>query len=261
MGIKGRSFAVSVAAVTTLALLVVPSQASQAASRAPRAKVRVSTPDPTTGRVVVRIKVKHADGLQLRFKAPSSTEKGVIRGVRDRVASSPIGTFTYTPTAEARHAAAYVGNVGQVSARGSAGTDAFTVAVVDDGFHIQLLKLFAPVTVTIAPQNEVPKASVPVVNAPDPSTGIVTGTVSATDPEGDPLTYTGTTTTSKGSVIVSGTGSFAYTPSRVSSTSFLGIAATDTFTVTVSDGYGGTIDVPVSVPWHPTGPAYGLFTP
>ena len=40
------------------------------------------------------------------------------------------------------------------------------------------------------PDNQPPVVGTPVVGAPDHQTGVVTGTVVATDPDGDPLTYT-----------------------------------------------------------------------
>ena len=78
---------------------------------------------------------------------------------------------------------------------------------------------------------------------------MVTGTVTATDSDGDTLSYTGPTSTAKGTVVVNSNGTFTYTPTDAARHKALagGAAAKDSFTVTASDGYGGTLAVPVSV--------------
>ena len=53
----------------------------------------------------------------------------------------------------------------------------------------------------------------PVVGTPDDQTGVVTGKVVATDPDGDSLTYTVTQEPTYGSVVVHSDGTFTYTPS------------------------------------------------
>jgi len=69
--------------------------------------------------------------------------------------------------------------------------------------------------------------------------------VSATDADKDALTYSTPATTAKGAVnLNAGTGAFTYTPAE----SFRAVAGTDTFTVTVTDGYGGSTPAAVSVP-------------
>jgi VCBS repeat-containing protein len=83
------------------------------------------------------------------------------------------------------------------------------------------------------------------VGTPNASTGVVTGSVSATDPESDALTYSAPSTTAKGAVSLNAsTGAFTFTPSEPSRA----VPGTDTFTVTIVDGYGGSIPVTVSVP-------------
>jgi len=94
--------------------------------------------------------------------------------------------------------------------------------------------------VSISPSNAAPVAGTPTVNTPNGSTGLVTGTVSATDANGDPLTYSGSTTTTKGTVVVNTNGTFTYTPTTAARQNADG-ATTDSFTVTISDGYGGNI--------------------
>lgn len=149
-------------------------------------------------------------------------------------------------------------------------TDTFTVAVDDSGsgFHIHgingLINLMTfglvgqsghtgsrAVTVSVAPFNNPPTATARV-GSPDPLTGIVTGAVTGTDPNGDALSYRGSGVTAKGAVTVSATGEFTYTPTSQALTGAAAPAATaadrqDTFAVTVDDGYGGIADVPVTV--------------
>ena len=163
------------------------------------------------------------------------------------------GRYTYTPYA----AYARIGT-----------TDTFTVSVSDaaSGFHLHgiggLLNLLtfgllgdaghtgtAIVAVVVDPRNTAPKGTARVAD-PDPATGTVTGQVSGSDADGDPLTYTGPTATAKGTVSVAADGTFSYIPTAVArhdaaSAFATAVDRTDSFTVTVKDGYGGTADVPL----------------
>ncbi|MGI9162104.1 MAG: Ig-like domain-containing protein, partial [Mycobacterium sp.] len=193
----------------------------------PAATVTVGSPNATTGVVVGRVVATDTDGTTLTYSAPSSTGKGTV-------AVATNGAFTYTPTASARHAAA---------------SDSATSADLADSFDItdtdaQGGTTLVSVTVAIGPKNSAPVAGTPTVGTPDPSTGVVNGTVTATDADNDPLTFSTPGSTTRGAVIIdSGTGEFTYTPNT------LGVAAsTDTFTVTITDGHGGSTPVAVSVP-------------
>jgi YVTN family beta-propeller protein len=81
----------------------------------------------------------------------------------------------------------------------------------------------------------------------NPTTGVITGTVSATDPDGDTLTFSGPASTPKATITINPTtGVVTYTPTAAGlNTAAAGGA--DTFNVTVSDGHGGTVNVPVSI--------------
>jgi hypothetical protein len=178
------------------------------------------------------------------------------------------GSYTYTPDP----AYALTGT-----------TDAFQVSVSDagSGFHLHglsgLINLLtfgligssghtstrtvavdvAPFTVSL-PVNT-PPTGFANVGSPDPETGVVQGTVVGSDADGDPLTYSGPTTTSKGSLSVSGTGSFTYTPTSLARQNADAPAATaadrqDAFNITIDDGRGGSVAVPVTV-------AIGTSTP
>ena len=161
--------------------------------------------------------------------------------------------------------------------------DSFAVTVDDsgDGFHIHgLLGLInmltlgllgesghrstANVTVNVTAFNNAPTATTRIT-AVDLSSGLVTGRVSGQDVNGDAVTYTGSGATAKGSVTVSNTGEFSYTPTSGALTAATDPSATaadkqDTFTVTVDDGYGGTTAVAVIVPIGQPAPAPPLST-
>ena len=67
-----------------------------------------------------------------------------------------------------------------------------------------------------------------------------TGAITATDPDGDPLTYTLSTPPANGTVTLNPDGTFSYTPDP-------DYNGSDDFVVTVDDGNGGTVDVTVPV--------------
>ena len=121
-----------------------------------------------------------------------------------------------------------------------------TVATADQ-------KTFAPMA-TAAATNSAPVVPAQPIGTPIPVTGVVTGTVSATDPDGNTLTYTVTGAPTSGTATVnSATGAYTYTPTqaaRLAAGTTPG-ADTDTFTVTVSDGQA-TTNAPVSVYVSPT---------
>ena len=142
-------------------------------------------------------------------------------------------------------------------------TDSFgvTVSDADSGLHIHglagLLSMLtfgllgegghrstSSVSVTVAPFNNAPTATVRT-GSPDPISGVVLGAVVGSDANGDTLSYTGSTTTAHGAVIVSATGDFSYTPNA---SALAGPNGQDAFTVTIDDGYGGMAAVPVTVP-------------
>lgn len=84
---------------------------------------------------------------------------------------------------------------------------------------------------------------------PNASTGVVAGSVVATDPAGA-VTYSGPTSTGKGTVVINKTtGAFTYTPTAATRHDVLapGAITTDTFTVLVKDAAGNFAEVPVTV--------------
>ncbi len=210
------------------------------ANEAPVAEiVSISLPDPATGLVTGTMTAGDADGDVITYSVPVSTIKGDIT-------FEPDGTFTYTPTGAARHQAA------SDQATEADTTDVFTVTFTD-GYGGSVA---VPVAVNVAPVNSAPVAGSPSVGIPDATTGVVNGSVSATDADGDALTFSGSTTTAKGSVTVSSDGTFTYTPTSSARHTAAGANATqtdkaDVFIVSAADGYGGSIQIMVTVPVSP----------
>ena len=196
----------------------------------------LGTPNSSTGAITGSLVATDADNDKLTYTASAKPTKGTV------TVNASTGAFTYTPTSAARHAAA------KAAATTAATTDTFTVTVAD-GYGGTVA---VPVTVTISPKNSAPVAGTTTVGTPNASTGVVSGTVKATDADRDSLSYSAPATTTKGSVTLNAsTGAFTYTPTVTARGAATG-STTDTFTVTVSDGYGGATPIVVSVPVLPS---------
>ncbi|MGV0853358.1 Ig-like domain-containing protein [Mycolicibacterium phlei] len=204
-----------------------------ATNKVPTAKVTVGKPNSKTGVVTGKVAGKDGDKDKLTYTVTGDPARGTVT-------LSSNGSFTYTPSAEARHAAAKAG------APSSAKTDTFTVTV-DDGHGGVVVKT---VSVSVKPVNAKPAA--PVVNSSaDPTTGEVTGTIRFTDGDGDKLTFT-TTAPKKGVISIDENGNFTYTPTAAARKAAAAPGAkssalVDTVTVTVADGHGGTATVKLNL--------------
>lgn len=216
--------------------------ATTPANSAPIAGIpTVGVPDTSTGVVHGKVNASDPDGDPLTYRAPSATAKGVV------TINPDTGEFTYAPTAAARLTAASVGATAADKA------DAFTVTVTDARGGVTSVAVTVAVSPAITtPVNRAPVASTPIVGAPDATSGVVSGSVHAADPDGDTLTFGGTAVTSKGSVAVAADGNFTYTPTTAARQNAARDEATaaeksDTFIVTVTDGHGGAVEVPVTV--------------
>ena len=197
----------------------------------------VGAPNATTGVVTGDLNVDDPNHDVLTYTTTTAPGKGTV-------VINPDGTFTYTPTAAARHVAAVVG--------APAATDTFVVTVSDGRRGI----VTTEVIVDVLPANVDPtmKLSVP---SPSSTTGIVKGSVTGTDKDKDALTYVGPIgpTAKGGTVVVDAKGKFTYTPSaqaRHAAATVDPAAKIDTFTITVDDGHGGIVPVPVTVKISPT---------
>ena len=189
-------------------------------------RTRVGSPGWFSAKVTGRVYASDADRDKLTFTA-ANTARGTVT-VNSR------GSFTYTPTDTARHAAA---------ATPGEDRDTFVVAVSDGNGGV----IHTSVSVVIRPDNSRPNAR-STVGKGNPATGVVLGTISASDRDGDVITFVGSGATPRGNVVVRADGSFVYTPTaaarEAASSPF---RRSDRFTVTVNDGHGGTDTVTVRV--------------
>lgn len=105
------------------------------------------------------------------------------------------------------------------------------------------------VATTMAAVNSAPVVPAQPVGIPNPVTGVVTGTVIATDPDNNPLTYTVASGPSAGTIVLNAqTGAYTYTPTPAARIA-AGVTTTadiDAFIVAVGDGQQ-TTSAPVSV--------------
>lgn len=211
---------------------------------------RTPTAQPTRtaqhGNVVTgSLNAADADDDRLEFAVTGDPAHGVVTVEAD-------GGYTYT----ADPALAATGT-----------TDSFEFAVSDtaSGFHVHGLLglvnlltfgligasghvLASAVNVTVAPFGAANRAPTGTAGAgdPDPVTGVVTGAVLGTDPDGDVLTYSAPNTTDKGAITLGAAdGVFTYTPTLAARQN--PADPQDRFTVTVADGRGGTAAVLVTV--------------
>lgn len=193
-----------------------------------------ATPNPATGVTVDSVHVTDADGDALTYLASTPSKGAVVIDAS--------GKFIYTPTEAARHRA---------NADGATyldRQDSFTVTVEDGhGGRIEV-----PVTVQIPPSSNAAPTNPGYDTSTNTGTGVVTGSVTATDADGDRLVFTGPATTPKGALVFSSDGRFTYRPTesaRLQAGEPGADAATkvDSFVVTVNDGHGGTLAIPVSV--------------
>ena len=211
----------------------------------------VGTPNATTGVVVGGVTARDPNFDSLSYiPSTATTDKGTV-------SVNGGGGFTYTPTATARHAAA------AESATTADKTDTFKVQVVDKFGAVAEI----PVTVNISPINSAPTGT-STVGSPDAVSGLATGTVLGEDTDGDTLSYSGSTTTLKGTFVVDADGSFTYVPTPSARYNAWHPYATlsdgiDAVAVTIDDGHGGVTTVPVRVAISPSDqepPDQGLST-
>ena len=202
----------------------------------------------TNGVVNGNLNAVDPDSPALRFTITGKPTRGTATVNQD-------GTFSYRVDPS-------------VAATGT--TDTFRVTVSDaaSGFQlhgigglINLLSLgligqpgdssTSTVTVTVMPFNNLPTGYA-IVGRPDPTTGVVRGSVVGSDADSDPLIYSDSATTVKGAVIVTAAGEFTYTPTSQALQNATAATATtadrqDTFDITIDDGRGAPVAVAVTV--------------
>ncbi|HIF9314749.1 TPA: tandem-95 repeat protein, partial [Photobacterium damselae] len=149
------------------------------------------------------------DGDNLTFKPGSDPTNGQVTVNAD-------GSWEYVPNTDFN------------------GEDSFTVVVDDGNGGTDTIT----VTVNVTPVNDAPIGE--DVSAETPEETAVTGQLTATDVDGDNLTFKPGTNPENGQVTVNADGSWEYVPN----TDFNG---EDSFTVVVDDGNGGTDTITVTV--------------
>ncbi len=193
------------------------------------------------------------DGDRINYVVRQGPSHGAVAApVYD--AETDTYTVTYTAGAEA------------------AGADQFAITGSDaaSGFHLHgFASLFnsvqahrdsvtVKVTVNAPPVVDPTQPFTPEPSRPGDPDGSVRGRINVTDPQGLPLSYAGSQTTTRGSVIVDDDGSFLYTPSDQARHDATADDAAQTgadtfqFTVTATSASGFTVTVGVSVPVTPS---------
>ena len=174
---------------------------------------------PVSGKVAAT----DVDGDTLTFAKGSNPANGTVT-VDDK------GNWTYTPNKDYN------------------GADSFTITVSDGKGGTAT----ATVDIGVTPLNDPPKFEDPTSGNPniDPATGHytaktdedkpVSGKVAATDVDGDTLTFAKGSNPANGTVTVDGQGNWTYTPNK-------DYSGADSFTITVSDGKGGTATATVDI--------------
>ena len=195
---------------------------------APRAGTPiVAAADPNSGTVTGAAGFGNDPRDGVFFTAPAISSGGGTISINTATAA-----FTYTPTA------------GQRLTATANSTDTFTVTA-----HDGLLTSTATVTVPVDAGTPVARIPTTTDPAPQPGTGIVTGTAVFTDPAGRTLTYTGPAggaSAGGGAVTVDATtGEYTFTPTAAQR--FQSNINTDIFTVTASNGVHATTQI-VTVP-------------
>lgn len=177
------------------------------------------------------------------------------------VTITPEGTYVYTPNRELE----------QIG-----GTDSFVVAAEESGWDVDgiaglvhdVVAVFAPrlaealypgggdvtyerIYVQVSASNAAPTAESPLPLTFDTYTGTVSGTLTYSDPDGDPVTYSVVDGPVNGELEVAPDGSFVYTPTTSARYDVIAedVRSTDSFTVAVTDGVATTMhNVKFSVP-------------
>ena len=127
------------------------------------------------------------------------------------------GSYTYTPAANYHGSDSFTYTVSD----GNGGSNTYTVGV------------------TVNPANDAPVGSATAISTNE-DTASSGSLPSATDVEGDSLTYAKATDPAHGTVVVNANGSYTYTPAA-------NYHGSDSFTYTVSDGNGGSSTYTVGV--------------
>lgn len=200
-----------------------------------------TTVDPITGTVSGWVRASDPEGDQLVFVVANAPDSSLGSFTLD----STSGRWTFTPTPELRDLAAQ-----------SPGDDSFGVTVlVGDGASVGSVVIDVPIAAALGPNRAPVFVDGPGSTTVDPRSGAVSGILTATDADGNPLTFTivsGPQVAAGTVEIDSATGRWTLTPGgdTLMSAYFSGQPTTLTFTASVSDGAlssSRTITVPVTL--------------
>jgi VCBS repeat-containing protein len=189
------------------------------------------TTDEDTASSAVAIGASDVDDSTLSYATKSGGEPAHGSVSYDQSA----GTFTYTPSANYN------------------GSDSFTI-VVSDGHGGSVEQL---VNVTVNPVNDAPTAASPNSVTTNEDTASTAVAIGASDVDGDTLGYATKSggEPAHGSVTYDqGAGTFTYTPTP-------NYNGSDSFTIVVSDGHGGTVEQLVNVTVNPVNDAPTAASP
>jgi VCBS repeat-containing protein len=230
-GISGRDTTTAVVTVDVVAV-----------NKAPTIDGYSNAMPTVDGTVAGHIEAADPNHDSVQFSGPATSTLGAV------VTVNSDGSFTYVPTSQIRHAAAADG------ASDVATTDSFTVTV-SDGYGGSTTQT---IHVPVSPANGDPVGGSITDVAVDDVIGVVTGSViGVSDPDADTLSYSCDPTSAGGGFVeVYGAGSFTYNPTAEQRHLAAALGAPfavthDSFTISVSDGHGGSTVITVVVPVPP----------
>jgi len=164
----------------------------------------------------VTISVLSNDG----FSGTNHAVTGVSAPANGSVVINADGTIIYTPNPDFN------------------GIDTFTYTVTVTNQDGTKTTETGTVTVTVTPVNDAPVGNDISITTPENTP--ISGTVKATDVDGNILIFNKATDSTHGTVVVNSDGTYTYTPD----TNYIGL---DSFSVTANDGNGGVITITVTI--------------
>jgi len=191
----------------------------------------VISTNQSTGLVTGTSTATDADGDPVTYAASTANDRGTVT-----VAAN--GSWTFLPSDDARVAAASTLTGWLVN------TEKVTITATDGKGG----STTSSVTVDVVPNHDPVFTQAAAAGSPDSSTGAVRITATATDSDGDVLTYVTSTDNGRGAVTRNPDGSWTFTPSDPARhTAATGSATTEKVTITVTDTRGASASSSVTV--------------
>lgn len=208
-GISGTLLLVGAVALVGLGVAVLAGGGNKNDPPAFASATQAVTTNEDTAKAVTVTATDPDKNDSISYTVTANPSKGTLTGSG--------GSYTYTPNANVN------------------GSDSFTVTATDS----KGATATQTVNITITPVNDVPTTAATQTLSTDEDTA-VTGQITASDVDGDTLSYAVSTQGTLGTAAVSSSGAITYTPNADAN-------GTDTFVLTVSDGNGGTATQTVTV--------------